>query len=191
MKIMEFIETVKKNPNQATAICKKLIKTRYLPVLEKRQLAELVYANSTEIENGVVKVDSLSKYLIFTLLMLTRYTNLEFSVDEKGAATEEAIREYDALCENGLLNPIIAEFQEDYARANEIMNYVFQDNIAVNNTVESVIGKTADGILNILDGFINVLSDKVSEMDLDLSNVDMSQVENVMKLLNTGKVNIK
>ena len=187
MKIMEFIETVKKNPNQATAICKKLIKTRYLPVLEKRQLAELVYANSTEIANGVVKVDSLSKYLIFTLLMLTRYTNLEFSVDEKGAATEAAIHEYDALCENGLLNPIIAEFQEDYARANEIMNYVFQDNIAVNNTVESVIGKTANGVLNILDGFINVLSDKVNEMDLDLSNVDMSQLENVMNLLKAGK----
>ena len=62
MKIMEVIENVKKNPNQATAICKKLIRTRYIPVLEKRQLAELVYANSTEIENGVVKVDSLSKY---------------------------------------------------------------------------------------------------------------------------------
>lgn len=187
MKIMEFIETVKKNPNQTTMACKKLIKTRYLPVLEKRQLAELVYANSTEIENGVVKVDSLSKYLIFTLLMLTKYTNLEFSVDEKGAATEEAIREYDALCENGLLNPIIAEFQEDYARANEIMNYVFQDNLAVNNTVESVVGKAANGLLNILDGLANVLANKVDKMELDLSNIDTSQLENVMKLLNIGK----
>lgn len=187
MKIMEFIEAVKKNPNQTTAICKKLIKTRYIPVLEKRQLAELVYASSTEIENGVVKVDSLSKYLIFTLLMLTRYTNLEFSVDEKGAATEEAIREYDALCENGLLNPIIAEFQDDYARANEIMNYVFQDNLAVNNTVEAVVGKAANGLLNILDNLADALSNKVNEMEFDLSNIDMSKLENIMNLLNAGK----
>ena len=151
MKIMEFIEAVKKNPNQTTAVCKKIIKTRYIPVLEKRQLAELVYSTSTEIENGVVKVDSLSKYLIFTLLMLTKYTNLEFTVDENGAATEEAIKEYDVLCENGLLNPIIAEFQEDYARANEIMNYVFQDNLAVNNTVEAVVGKAAGVVLGIVD----------------------------------------
>lgn len=187
MKIMEFIESVKKNPNQATAICKKLIKTRYIPVLEKRQLAELVYANSTEIENGIVKVDSLSKYLIFTLLMLTRYTDLEFSVDENGAATEDAIREYDALCENGLIDPIIAEFQEDYARANEIMNYVFKDNLAVSNTVEAVVGKVSSYVLNILDDFVNVLSDKVGEMELNLSDFDMDKLENVMNLLNIKK----
>ena len=187
MKINEFIETVKKNPNQATAICKKLIKTRYIPVLEKRQLAELVYSTSTEIENGVVKVDSLSKYLIFTLLMLTKYTNLEFTVDEKGAATEEAIKEYDALCENGLLNPIIAEFQEDYARANEIMNYVFQDNLAVNNTVEAVAGKAATALLNIVDGFANTLSNKVEEMNFDLENLDMGALQNVLQLLNIEK----
>lgn len=187
MKIMEFIETVKKNPNQATAIYKKLIKTRYIPVLEKRQLAELVYSTSTEIENGVVKVDSLSQYLIFTLLMLTKYTELEFSVDEKGAATEEAIKEYDALCENGLLNPIIAEFQEDYARANEIMNYVFQDNLAVNNTVEAVVGKAATTLLNIVDDFANTLSNKVNEMNFDLENLDMGQLQNVLQLLNVEK----
>lgn len=187
MKINEFIEAIKKNPNQATAICKKLIKTRYIPVLEKRQLAELVYSTSTEIENGIVKVDSLSKYLIFTLLMLTKYTSLEFTVDENGAATEEAIKEYDALCENGLLNPIIAEFQEDYARANEIMNYVFQDNIAVNNTVESVIGKTASKLLDIVDNFANVLSEKVNDMNLNLENIDMSQIQNIMSLLGKSK----
>ena len=187
MKVMEFIETVKKNPNQATAICKKLINTRYIPVLEKRQLAELVYATSTEIENGVVKVDSLSKYLIFTLLMLTKYTTLEFTVDEKGAATEEAIKEYDALCENGLLNPILAEFQEDYARANEIMNYVFQDNLAVNNTVEAVVGKAATTLLNIVDSLANVLSNKVDEMNFDLENVDMDALQNVLELLNIEK----
>lgn len=184
MKIREFIDAVKKNPNQATVVCKKIVKTRYIPVLEKRQLAELVYANTTEIENGVVKVDSLSKYLIFTMLMLTRYTDLEFSVDESGAATIDAIHEYDELCENGLINPIIAEFAEDYARANEVMNYVFQDNLAVNNTAEAVIGKAAGYLLNVVDGFANVLAEKVDEMEFDLSNIDLEQVTKVLKLLN-------
>lgn len=187
MKIMEFIEAVKKNPTQANNVCKKIVKTKYIPILEKRQLAELVYANSIGEENGLVKVDSLSKYLIFTLLMLTRYTELEFSVDENGSATEEAIMEYDLLCENGLINKIIAEFEEDYARANEVMNYVFQDNLSVNNTVEAVVGKTANGVLGILDNFANTLANKVEEMDFDLSNFDMSQLDNIMKLLNANK----
>lgn len=184
MKVIEFIETIKKNPNQATAVCKKLIKTRYIPVLEKRQLAELVYANSTTIENGIVKIDSLSKYLIFTLLMLTNYTELEFTIDETGAATETAIAEYDALCENGLIGPIIAEFQEDYARANEIMNYVFQDNLAVNNTVEAVVGKMTNGILDIVGDFADKLGDKVDEMNFDLSDIDFSKLDGVLNLLN-------
>ena len=184
MKINEFIEMAKKNPTQTSNVCKKIVKTKYIPVLEKRQLAELVYENSIGEENGLVKVDSLTKYLVFTLLMLTRYTELEFSVDENGAATEEAIREYDALCENDLINKIIAEFEEDYARANEIMNYVFQDNLAVNNTVEAVIGKSADHLLGIIDGFSNILSNKVEEMNLDLSDLDVGKLENIMSFLN-------
>jgi hypothetical protein len=183
MKIREFIESAKKNPMHTSDVCKKIVKTKYIPVLEKRQLAELVYANSTEIENGVVKVDSLSKYLIFTMLMITRYTELEFSVDESGAATVEAIAEYDELCSNGLISPIIAEFAEDYARANEIMNYVFQDNLAVNNTVEAVVGKAAGYLLNIVDGFANVLANKVDEMNFDLSNLDIDQVTKILNLL--------
>lgn len=187
MKVNEFIDAVKKNPNQTSAICKKIVKTKYIPVLKKRQLAELVYENSTTYENGIIKVDSLSKYLIFTLLMLTKYTELEFSVDEKGAATEEAINEYDALCENGLINKIIVEFEEDYARANEIMNYVFKDNLAVNNTVEAVIGKAATTLLNIVDDFANVLSNKVEEMNFDLENLDIGQLQSVLELLNVEK----
>lgn len=184
MKIMEFIEAVKKDRNQSTNILRKIVKTRYIPVLEKRQLAELVYSNSTEIENGIVKVDSLSKYLIFTLLMLTSYTELEFSVDENGAATEDAIREYDALCENGLINPIIAEFSEDYARANEILNNVFQDNLAVNNTIEAVVGRVAVRLANTVDHLENALANKVNDMNFDLSNIDLEQVKNVLGLLN-------
>ena len=119
--------------------------------------------------------------------MLTKYTSLEFTVDENGAATEEAIKEYDALCENGLLNPIIAEFQEDYARANEIMNYVFQDNLAVNNTVEAVVGKAAGVVLGIVDNFAKALSNKVNDMNFDLENLDMGQLNNVLQLLNIEK----
>jgi molecular chaperone GrpE (heat shock protein) len=119
--------------------------------------------------------------------MLTKYTELEFTVDEKGAATEDAIKEYDALCENGLINKVIAEFEEDYARANEVMNYVFQDNLAVNNTVESVIGKAATTLLNIVDDFANTLSNKVDEMNFDLADFDMSKLENIVNLLNAKK----
>lgn len=187
MKINEFIEKMNKGDMKAKETLNKIVKTKYIPVLEKRQMAELVYRTSTSVENGVVKVDSLSKYLIFTLLMLNRYTNLEFTVGEDGAATMEAIQEYDMLCEQGLINKIIAEFAEDYARCNEILNYVFQDNLAATNTIEAVIGRTAEHLMETIDDFVEVLANKVEEMELDISNLDMSAVNNIMKLLGANK----
>ena len=68
-----------------------------------------------------------------------------------------------------------------------MLNYVFQDNLAVTNTVEAVIGRVAEHINDTLDGLAYVLTNKVNEMDFDMSKLDMSGLENVMKLLGTNK----
>ena len=187
MKIKEFIEDYKKNSKQATFNVAKLLNTKtYVPVLRKRQLAELVYQNSISIENGLVKVDSLTKYLIFSMLMISEYTDLEFTVDENGSATAEAIAEYDALCEAGLIDVVIGCFATDYARANEILNYVFKDNLAVTNTVEAVIGGLVENVNVYLESLADSLKNKIDDFDMDLSNVDMSQFENIINLLGSA-----
>jgi len=183
MKIKEFVENVKKNPNAQNSIVAKVVNKTYIPVLQKRQLAEIVYNSSVSIENGIVKVDSLSKYLIFTMLMISEYTNLEFSTDENGVATEEAIQEFDMLCENGLINPIIACFEADYARSNEILNYVFKDNIAVNNNVEAVLGRIGNDVIDILDAFADVLANKVNELELNMPEFDLDQLSKLADIL--------
>lgn len=183
MKIREFIESVNKNPNAASAIIAKTVEKKYIPVLRKRQLAEIVYNSSVSVENGIVKVDSLSKYLIFTMLMISEYTNLEFSTDENGAATVEAIQEFDMLCENGLINPIIACFEADYTRSNEVLNYVFKDNIAANNTIEAVFGRIGNDVIDILDAFADTLSNKVSELELNMPEVDVEQLAKLAEIL--------
>lgn len=188
MKINEFISEYNKNKKNAAFNVAKLINVKtYVPVLRKRQLAELVYQNSISYENGLVKVDSLTKYLIFSMLMISEYTDLEFTVDENGKATAEAIAEYDALCEVGLIDVIIGCFATDYARANEILNYVFKDNLAVTNTVEAVVGNLVENLNGSLDSITTALKDKIENFDMDLSNVDMSQLDELFNLL--GSVN--
>lgn len=187
MKINEFIENFKKNSKSPAFNVAKLLNVKtYIPVLRKRQLAELVYQNSISVENGLVKVDSLTKYLIFSMLMISEYTDLEFTVDENGSATAEAIAEYDALCEAGLVDVVIGCFAADYARANEILNYVFKDNLAVTNTVEAVVGNLVENIKGSLDGIVNSLKNKIDDFDMDLSDVDMSQFENIINLLGSA-----
>ena len=187
MKINQFIEDYKKNSKNPTFNVAKLLNAKtYVPVLRKRQLAELIYQNSISVENGLVKVDSLTKYLIFSMLMISEYTDLEFTVDEKGSATAEAIAEYDALCEAGLVDVVIGCFATDYARANEILNYVFKDNLAVTNTVEAVVGNLVESVKKSLDNISESLKNKIENFDIDLSDVDMSQFENVINLLGSA-----
>ena len=184
MKVNEFISEYNKNKKNAAFNVAKLINVKtYVPVLRKRQLAELVYQNSISYENGLVKVDSLTKYLIFSMLMISEYTDLEFTVDENGSATAEAIAEYDALCEAGLIDIVIGCFAADYARANEILNYVFKDNLSVTNTVEAVVGSLSAQIGDSLDDLVMSLKNKIDNFDMDLSRQDMTAVQNVLSLL--------
>lgn len=181
MKIKEFIDNYNKMQHKSVASVSKMIEAKtYIPVLRKRYLAELVYNASIDIENGIVVVDSLSKYLTFTMLMITEYTNLEFSVDEKGAATEEAINEYDLLCSENMIDPIIACFAADYARSNEILNYVFQDKLAAHNTVEAVLGNAANHVLALMDGLTAVIAEKVDNFNYEMPDLN---TESVLKLL--------
>ena len=184
MKVNEFISEYNKNKKNAAFNVAKFINVKtYVPVLRKRQLAELVYQNSISYENGLVKVDSLTKYLIFSMLMISEYTDLEFTVDENGSATAEAIAEYDALCEAGLIDIVIGCFAADYARANEILNYVFKDNLSVTNTVEAVVGSLSAQIGDSLDDLVMSLKNKIDNFDMDLSRQDMTAVQNVLSLL--------
>ena len=184
MKINEFISEYNKNKKNAAFNVAKLINAKaYVPVLRKRQLAELVYQNSISYENGLVKVDSLTKYLIFSMLMISEYTDLEFTVDENGSATAEAIAEYDALCEAGLVDVVIGCFETDYARANEILNYVFKDNLAITNTLEAVVGNLVENVKDSLDDLVDSLKNKIDNFDMDLSQQDMTSVQNVLSLL--------
>lgn len=184
MKVQEFIDIMKKNPTKENAVLQGIIKTKYVPILEKRQLAELVYDGSIKEEDGLIKVDSLSKYIIFTVLMLSRYTTLEFTFDNNDVLQKEAIAEYDVLCSEGMLDKIISCFKEDYMRANEILNYVFKDNLSVANSLERIISEKADGILDIVDTFVSVLANKVNDLNMDLGSIDQAQLENVINMFN-------
>ena len=89
MKVAEFINEFKTkkimnttiNPNAVSEYIKKELAVKdYLPFAEKREICARVLeiCNKKDI-NGLVKVDSVSRYIVFTLLIISKYTNLEFS----------------------------------------------------------------------------------------------------------------
>ena len=152
----------------------------YMPFADKRELcAAVIGACCTKDDGGLIKVDSVSRYIIFTISIISAYTALEFSSGEE----YDSLDEYDMLCEAGLLNPILALIGDEYATCNNMLNMMMDDIIANNNTVEAVVGNALIKVSNSLDGLIGAFADKVGEMELDLSQIDIDKYKGLFDLI--------
>jgi hypothetical protein len=188
MKINEFVENYKAkrfmNTKQGVDervewIRKELEVKEYLPFAEKRELCEVVLDACCTKEDGLVKVDSVSRYIIFTLSVLSRYTNLEFSSGEE----YDSLDEYDMLCESHLLDIILAVLGDEYTACNNMLNMMMDDIMTNNNTVEAVLGHALGKVSDSLDDLIGTFADKVEEMELDLSQIDIGPLKGILDLI--------
>ena len=191
MKIKEFIDAYKANNVQNTrlnehAVVDYLIKElevkTYVPFAEKRELcANVLNACNTRKNNGLIEVDSVSRYILFTVAIISKYTVLEFSSGEDDEL--DSLDEYDMLCQANLLDPILEVIGAEYVTCNNILNMMMSDIVSNNNTVENVIGHSLEKLNITVDGFVNVLSDKIESLNLDLNQIDIDKFKGLMEML--------
>ena len=189
MKIVEFVENYKaqrfmtatKNgvDEKIEYFRKELEPKEYIPFADKRELCKRVIDACCTKEGGLIKVDSVTRYIIFTISIISAYTTLEFNSDEE----YDSLDEYDMICEAGLLNPILALIGDEYATCNNILNMMMDDVIANNNTVEAVIGHNLGKVSDSLDDLISAFAEKVEEMELDLSQIDFDKYKGLLDLI--------
>lgn len=189
MKIADFCEAYKAKKFMATKngvdekveyLKKELGLTEYIPFSDKRELCKAVIdACCTKDDSGLIKVDSVSRYIIFTISIISTYTALEFSSGEE----YDSLDEYDMLCEAGLLNPILALIGDEYATCNNMLNMMMEDVIANNNTVEAVLGHNIGKLSDALDDLIGAFADKVADMEIDLSQIDIDKYKGLLELI--------
>ena len=191
MKIVEFLNAYKEANVQNTKLndhavynyLKTILEVKdYLPFAEKRELCErVINACNIKDESGLVKIDSVSRYIAFTVAIISKYTNLEFSSGENSEFS--SLDEYDMLCQSNLLNPIIEVIGGEYTTCNNMLNMMMEDVIANNNTVEAVLGNALGKVSDSIDIIVNALADKVDEMNLDLSRIDIEKYKGLIDLL--------
>ena len=160
-------------------IKKELEFTSYLPFAEKRELCKKVLDACCTKENGLVKIDSVTRYIIFTISVISKYTRLEFNSDEEF----DSLDGYDMLCEAKVLNPILALIGDEYEACNNILNMMMDDIISNNNTVEAVLGHTFGKLSDSLDDLIGAFAEKIEDMELDLSQIDIDKYKGLLDLL--------
>lgn len=188
MKVQNFIDDFKSSkvvnsqikPNAVGEYIKKTLEVKdYVPFAEKRELcAQVLNACNTKDDSGLIKVDSVSRYIIFTLSIISKYTNLEFS---SGEDEIDSLDEYDMLCRANLLNPILDVIGAEYTTCNNMLNMMMEDIMTNNNTIENVIGAVLSRLGDSIDDFITVISDKVESMNLDLNQIDIDKYKGLIE----------
>lgn len=174
MKVREFVE--KYNKNQRIDIAKELEVKQYIGIENKKLIAELVLNGCTHVENGKVYINSLDKYLLFVIAVLTAYTSLEFADAEDGSAIED----YDMLCEAGVLTKIIDIFKSDYSACQEVLNMMTMDILQKNETFEE---KVVGMLYELGDALNNALSDIVEKVDFSNLNIPVDKLGTIMSLI--------
>lgn len=191
MKIIEFIEGFKTNKIMNTRVDENAVERyiketlevqAYVPFATKRELCAKVLnaCNRIDPESGLIKVDSVKRYIVFTISILSTYTNLEFSSGADGET--DSLDEYDMLCQADLLNPILDVIGAEYSTCNNILNMMMADLTANNNTAENVLGNATSRLLKIIEDFSDVLAEKVESLNLDLNQLDINKYTKLIDL---------
>lgn len=178
-KAKNFVNTKQGVDGRIEWIKKELGLVPYLPFADKRELCKKVIDACCTKRGGLVKIDSVTRYILFTISIISKYTELEFSSDEN----YDSLDEYDMLCEAGLLNPILALIGDEYTACNNMLNMMMDDVIANNNTVEAVLAHALGNVSDSLDGLIGAFAEKVEDMELDLSQIDINKYKGLLDLI--------
>jgi hypothetical protein len=177
-KAKNFMNTPQGAQERVEWIRKELDTKEYIPFDEKQAIAQTVLISCSSISDGVIVIDSIRKYMIFTMAMLSTYTNLESDED---ISLSDA---YDALCscqvgDGTMLDAIIKTFEIEYSRCNDILNMMTADLLAENN-IEKQVGKFLSNLSEKVNELGDGLIDKLGDFNMDLSQLDIDKLTSMI-----------
>ena len=152
MNIFEFIKEASQ-PEMTQKSIQKIIKSRHIPMEEKRELAELTFNSVTQVHEGGYRVDTFYKDFMIKMLMLFNYTDLEFSAGEGAEWIRQVMSEYDGLVEANLADKIVAEIGPDYQDTVQSIEDYFRDRLQKNAVLRFANGDTYTPILGPITDF--------------------------------------
>ena len=170
MKVNELVELYQKNK---MIDLKKILEIKeYISIAYKQKIAELVLDECITEQNGNLYINSLSRYILFTMAVISIHTNLEFAYEDEGY---NILDDFDALNKNHLLDKIIETFKDDYDACQIVLDMMTSDKIKNHETLEKKIISLLGSMPETFDKFqeiFNNIEDKSEVLDLLNSVID-------------------
>ena len=178
MEINEFVEKIKEDGFENIEA---FIKTNYIPVKVKRDIALRTLEQCTANDNGFIYMDKFIENVYFSMFMFNAYTGIEISED-----FDILIEEYDKLCSIGVLD-LIKEFCfEDYTRAERILSYK-EGKLMRQNSIEASFAQIASGINVSLTTLADALAKKIDGFDINSILPEGTDIDELLSTLDKLK----
>ena len=153
MKINEFIEEYKKNPEIGR---KKLNVKKYLPIEVKEIIIEQLIESILEKDGFIVTYNSILKQTAFLMTTISSYTDLEC----------HTLEDYNSLSENELLQDVL-ELIPEYDIFLSLFEMRFSDYIRDKNTLNGLLSQGFQELFNTLGSATNLISEKIDKTNMD------------------------
>ena len=164
MKIQELVAGIE---NKDFNLEKELQVKTYLPIELKKTIAQSIIYDCTESDNGVIKVDSIQRYMSYVKYMITSHTNLEYTDED-----------YDTLCSLGLLDIIMYCFEADAKECSRILN-LMTDDYMQEMSIDFAVAKFLNNLTGNLNNITENIVQKTNETNLNdivPDSIDMNKL---------------
>ena len=173
MKVQELLMSIK---NKEFKLETGLEVKKYLPIMDKKKFVTGILAECTDEVNNFITIDRFKMNIYFDMRVLSEYANIEIA-----GSLDEMIAEYDELSCNGVINDIIALFEDDYAALCIVLEDAIEE-LLVQNSIDYHVVRTA----NTINAFVNELGTALSKVDFESilpKNIDIAKLFGIINML--------
>ena len=178
MEINEFVEKIKEDGFENI---ESFIKTNYIPVKVKQDIALRTLEQCTKNDNGFIHLDKFIENICFSMFMFNAYTEVKISED-----FDTLLEEYDKLCSIGALDLVKELYFEDYTRAQRILSYE-ESKLMYHNSVEASFAQIASGINVSLTTLADSLARKIDGFDINSILPESTDINELLSTLDKLK----
>lgn len=171
--LKEFVEEYKSlketNPKAVPQYCQKIIKRKYVPVMEKYASIFAGFNKSNRTADGLTYYNSFISYVVYVMIVVNLYT----SIDRGDTDVFDA---YDALKECGAIGSILLQIGESELDELERVNAsIIKDTRDNEQNIYSFISAQMNKFKDIIEGFVNQVDLSKLKDQIDVSNAESPQ----------------
>ena len=143
----------------------------YLSIKDKKKLVEQIVDDTIIYDSGLFKFNGIDQLVYYNMRCIEAYTNLELSDDIEN--------DYDLLCQSGLMNKILATFENEYTEILSLLQMQC-DYILLDNSITAKVNVLLSAVTNGVD--------KLSDSIIDtFKNIKPEDMQKITELISTMK----